>query len=170
MNERIHTLLEGRRTRMARGLGRPLALPQGHDSTLPEATRAHLVEEAENLYWNELEWEAVTAEEETEPGPLVQLTFPGLLAFIRGLLLQEAMPDALARAEPRPEVAEEVAHFLARRVVELEALLAAGDADEPERVGRDLALTDGLLDHVLYEIHGLGSEDVEHLEAAQTGT
>lgn len=167
MNDRTNTLLEGRREKMARALGRPLTLPTGHDSPLEDDSRAHLLEEAEDLYWNEMEWEAVTAEEETVGGPLVQLTFPGVLAFVRGLLLEETMPDALAPAEPRPEVVEEVARFLARRIVELEEALAGGDVDEPVRLRTELALTDGLLDHVLYELHGVSEEEVERLEAAE---
>lgn len=167
MNDRTNTLLEGRRKSMARALGRPLTTPRGHEAPLDAEARTHLVEEAEDLYWNELEWENVTAEEETEGGPLVQLTFPGLLAFVRGLLLEEAMPDSLAPAQPRPEVVEDVARFLARRVVEVEEALARGDVDEPERLRAELALTDGLLDHVLYRLHGLDEEEVEGLEAAQ---
>lgn len=166
MNDRVNTLLDGRREKMARALGRPLTRP-GTGSPPDRAARAHLVEEAEDLYWNELEWENVTAEEETGGGPLVELTFPGLLAFVRGLLLEEAMPDSLAPAQPRPEVAEDVARFLASRVLELEEALAGGEVDEPERLRGELALTDHLIDHVLYRIHGLGPEDVERLEAAQ---
>lgn len=167
MNDRVNTLLEGRREKMARALGRSLTLPTGHASPLDADARAHLEEEAEDLYWNELEWENVTAEEATEGGPLVQLTFPGLLAFIRGLLLKEAMSDALAPAEPRPEVAEDVVRFLARRVVELEEALAGGEVDEPERLRAELTLTDRLIDHVLYLLHELDEEDVERLEGAQ---
>ncbi|HSR41524.1 MAG TPA: hypothetical protein VLL48_05125 [Longimicrobiales bacterium] len=167
MNDRVKTLLEGRREKMARSLGRPMTLPRGHESPLEADARAHLLEDAEDLYWNELEWENITAEEETAGGPLVQLTFPGLLAFVRGLLLEQTMPDALAPAEPRPEVVEEVARFLARRVVELEEALSAGDVEEPDRVRAELTLTDGLIDHVLYELHDVTDDEIERLEAAQ---
>ena len=50
-----------------------------------------LREEAEDLYWNELEWEHITDEEALEEGPLTTLTFPGFLAYVRGLLLREVM-------------------------------------------------------------------------------
>lgn len=167
MTDRVTTLLEGRRERMARVLAHPLATPRAADTPLTEGARAHMLDEAEDLYWNELEWENITAEEETVGGPVVQLTFPGLLAFVRGLLLAEVMPDALAPAEPRPGVVEEVLRFLARRVVELEELLAEGGADEPERIRAELALTDRVIDQILYAFHGLDEGEIERLEVAQ---
>ena len=168
MDARVNTLLQGRRERMSRVLGRPLVAPgTGRSSDASSDAREHMLEDARDLYWNELEWEQITAEEETVGGPIVQLTFPGLLAYVRGLLLTETMPDALAPAEPRPEVVEDVARFLAGRVVEVEEVLAGSDAEEPERLRAELALTDGLIDHVLYELYSLGDDEVELLEGAR---
>lgn len=168
MDARVKTLLQGRRERMSRVLGRPLvAAETGSSSEVSSDAREHLLEDARDLYWNELEWEQITAEEETIGGPIVQLTFPGLLAYVRGLLLTETMPDALAPAEPRPEVVEEIARFLAGRVVEVEEVLSKSDAEEPERLRAELALTDGLIDHVLYELFSLRGDDIELLEGAR---
>jgi hypothetical protein len=167
MDARVKTLLQGRRERMSRVLGRPLPSSSWDGSGASKDANTHLLEDAEDLYWNELEWEHITAEEETVGGPIVQLTFPGLLALVRGLLLTETMPDALAPAEPRPDLVEEITYFLAGRVVELEEGLAASEPEEPERLQAELALTDGLIDHVLYELHSLAPEEVERLEGAR---
>jgi hypothetical protein len=167
MDARVKTLLQGRRERMFRVLGRPLPSSDSDGSGASKDTTKHLLEDAKDLYWNELEWERITAEEDTVGGPIVQLTFPGLLAFVRGLLLTETMPDALAPAEPRPDVVEDITYFLAGRVVELEEGLAASEPEEPERLRAELALTDGLIDHVLYEFHSLAPEEVERLEEAR---
>lgn len=167
MTHRPATLVQGRRERLARSLGRPLATPRADDSPLAEGARRHLLEEAEDLYWNELEWEHITEEEATDGPPLAELTFPGLLAFVRGLLLTETNPDALAPAEPRPQVVDDVMMFLARRVLELEEKLAAPNTDEEERVRGELVMTDRLLDLVLYRYHGLDPDEVERVEAAR---
>ena len=131
----------------------------------PEA-RAYLLEEAQNLYWNDLEWERITDEEALEQGPIAQLAFPGFLAFIRGLLLHEVMPDSQAPASPRPQVVEDVLSFLARRVVELEDELAGAEPEEAESMRAELGLTSQLVDLVLYQFHGVGPKDVERIEAA----
>lgn len=165
-SDRVTTLLGGRRERMQRALLRPLATPDPGDADplTPEA-REHLLEDARDLYWNEMEWERITEEEATDGAPLLTLVFPGLLAFVRGLLLRKALPDAKARAAPRPEVVQDLLRFLAGRVLDLEEALSRGGADEPERLRGELDLTDRLVDHVLYEYHGLTPEDVERLEA-----
>lgn len=165
-NDRVNTLILGRRERIQRALGRPLPGPAaGSEEPLDEDARAHLMEDAQELYWNEMEWERITEEESTDGVPLVTLVFPGFFAFVRGLLLQETMPDAMAPAQPRPEVVEEIVRFLARRVLELEEELSTGEPDEPERLRGELFLTDHLIDHLLYEYHGLTREDVERIEA-----
>ena len=169
MTNRASTLLEARRERLERILGRPLGSPEnGSDEPLTPEARVYLRNEAESLYWNDLEWEHITDEEALEEGPITQLTFPGFLAFIRGLLLQEVMPDSKAPATPRPQVVEDVLSFLSRRVVELEDGLAQPDeaGDEAEKLRAELEMTSHLVDLVLYLFHDVAPEDVERIEAA----
>jgi hypothetical protein len=167
MTDRVATLIRGRRDRLARLLGHPLRTPHQDESPLTSDSRQHLFEEAEDLYWNELEWEHLTEEEATEGSPpLSELTFPGLLAFVRGLLLTHVNPDALAPAEPRPQVVDDVLGFLARRVLGLEEKLA-GEVDDEARLRGELVMTDRLLDLVLYRYHGLTDDEVERVETVR---
>lgn len=171
MTGRAKTILTGRRERMERILDRKLKPPTaGADEPLPDETRQHLMSEAEDLYWNELEWEHITDEEALEDGPIVELTFPGLLAYMRGLLLSEVMPDALSPANPRPQVVNDFMGFLADRVVEIEETLDADDAAEPGKMKRELEMTSGLIDRVLYLYHDLSEEEIEFVETAQAST
>lgn len=171
MTGRASTLIVGRRERLERILGRSLEAPTaGADEPLPEDTRKYLLSEAQDLYWNELEWEHITDEEALEEGPLAELTFPGLLAYVRGLLLSEVMPDALSPANPRPRVVADLLGFLADRVVALEDGLAAPDEDESAKLRAELDMTSHLIDQVLYLYHGLEEGDIERVEAAQAST
>jgi hypothetical protein len=155
-------LVRLRRARLERTIGRSLRKPEADDSPLPEAQRRYLLDEARELYWNDLEWENVTGEEELEGGPLTQLTFPGVLAYVRGLLLTEVQSDSLAGAAPRPQVVDDLLEFLAGRVIELENGIATPgtDGDDPERQRTDLDMTSALLDQVLMLYHGVSPEDV----------
>lgn len=167
MTDRASTLIGGRRERLERVLERSLGPPMtGPTGPLSGENREYLQGEAVDLYWNELEWEHITDEEALEQGPLASLTFPGFLAYIRGLLLHEVMPDSLSPANPRPQVVEDLLGFLARRVVELEDGLADPQAAEGDRLRTELELTSGLIDQVLYLYHELGVEDIERVEAA----
>lgn len=169
MNDRTATLLQGRRERMGRLLGRSLPQPESDDSPLSEEKREHLLEDGRDLYWNELEWEHLTEEEAVDHGePLIELMFPGLLAYVRGLLLTRVNPDALAPAQPRPEVVDDLLSFLAGRVVELEEELASDVGEERERLRAELKVTNRLIELVLYLYHGLSQEDIHLLETAGT--
>jgi hypothetical protein len=146
---RLHpeVFLARRRARLEHLLQHPLVAPR--PSGISEDRRQFLREEAEELYWNELEWEKLTSEEMRRGGSeLVELAFPGFLAFINGLLLKEVNRDSLAPASPRPEVVEDVLLFLARRYLEL--LTATAPAERLER-----EMTERLIDLVLYRLHGL---------------
>lgn len=170
MTDRVSTLLGGRRERLERQLGRALEAPRtGPRSPLPEKVRSFLREEAEDLYWNELEWENITDEESLEGGPLTELAFPGFLAFVRGLLLTEVMPDSKAPASPRPEVVEDILAFLSARVVELEDGLASPRPDGEDRMRLELEMTSRLVDLVLYRYHQLTPQEVERVETARSG-
>jgi hypothetical protein len=167
MTGRAGTLLMGRRERMERILGRSLGQPEaGAKEPLPEETRTYLLSEAQDLYWNELEWENITDEEALDEGPVAEFTFPGLLAYVRGLLLSEVMPDSLSPANPRPRVVADLLEFLAGRVVELEDGLTAPDVAEADRMRAELDMTSDVIDRVLYLYHELGEADVERVEGA----
>ena len=169
MSDRATTLLEGRREKLERALGRPLAVPEpARGADLSESEREHLRNAATDLYLNELAWENITDEEQVEGEPLAELAFPGFLAFIQGLLLEQVMPDSLAPANPRPEIVEDVVRFLAERVVALQdGLGGSGDGDAEEEA-RDLAVTDRLIDLVLFRLHGVDPADAEGFrDAAQ---
>ena len=162
MSDRATTLLKGRREKLERALGRPLAVPEpARGADLSESEQEHLRNAATDLYLNELAWENITDEEQVEGEPLAELAFPGFLAFIQGLLLEQVMPDSLAPANPRPEIVEDVVRFLAERVVALQdGLGGSGDGDAEEEA-RDLAVTDRLIDLVLFRLHGVDPADAE---------
>ena len=171
MNDRATTLLNGRREQMERILGRELGPPRtGPQAPLADQVRTFLREEAEDLYWNELEWEHITDEESLEGGPLTELAFPGFLAFIRGLLLSEVMPDALAPAQPRPQVVQDVLAFLCARVVELEDGSSEAEGDDLTQLQTELSMTGRLVDLVLYLYHELSADEVDQVEAARRAT
>ncbi|HSH44736.1 MAG TPA: hypothetical protein VK966_02715, partial [Longimicrobiales bacterium] len=153
--------VEQRRQRLSYLIQRKLERPRD-SGDLAEDRRRFLLEEAQELYWNELSWEQVTAEEGLGDTGLVEFTFPGFLAFVEGLLLREVMPDSLAPAHPRPEVVGDILEFLGARCVELDA------SDEESRVEREV--TTRLIDLVLYRLHDVPVEEVERLEEeAPTG-
>lgn len=145
---RPDVFLSRRRARLEHLLQHPLVPPRP-SGDLSEDSRSYLREEAEELYWNELEWEKLTSEEMRSGGSeLVELAFPGFLAFIDGLLLKEVNRDSLAPASPRPEVVEDVLLFLARRCLEL-----LQETEPQPRLEREM--TERLVDLVLYRLHGL---------------
>jgi hypothetical protein len=149
-------LVEARRQTLRHTVGRPLRTPEADGSPLPPDQRSYLLDEARELYWNDLEWENVTQEEALEGGPLTELTFPGVLAFVRGLLLTEVPRDSPVGPSPRPQVVEDFLEFLAQRLVELESQEEEGE----EASERELRMTSDLLDQVLLIYHGVSPEDV----------
>lgn len=172
MSDPSTRLLNERTRRLEEALGRPLPSPEdveSESSPLEPDKRSYLLEEAEDLYWNELEWERLTAEEHLDEGAIVELTFPGFLAFIRGLLLEEALPDTGIDAIPRPSVVKEVLRFLAYRAVELREEIEQGAEDEVA-AGSALTLTLSLIDVVLFRLHDLTGEEEERVaEALEAG-
>lgn len=155
---RLHPeiFLARRRARLEKLLQHPLVAPR--DSGASQETRTFLREEAEELYWNELEWEKLMAEEMSQGGSaLVELAFPGFLTFIDGLLLKEAGPDSPVPAHPRPEVVEELLLFLSRHCLELLP-------DESYEGRLELHMTERLIDLVLYRLHGLSTDGLDPFE------
>ncbi len=159
-------LLQARRKSLQQMTGRPLRQPEADGSPLPEERRQYLLGEAQDLYWNDLEWENVTGEEELEGGPLTELTFPGVLAYTRGLLLTEVPSDSPVGPAPRPQVVEEFLAFLAERVLTLQGRSGDGTKADPDA----LRMTSELLDQVLMVYHGVSPEDVGPLGPSEMMT
>lgn len=156
---RPDVFLARRRARLEHLLQHPLVPPRS--SGISEDKRSFLREEAEELYWNELEWERLTAEEMRAGGSeLVELAFPGFLAFVDGLLLKEVADDSLAPASPRPEVVEDVLLFLAQRHLEL-----LPETEPHLRLEREM--TERLIDLVLYRLHGLPVDAFDPFSASR---
>ncbi len=160
----VQELVESRRHRIQESVGRPLQVPEGtEDPPLTPQRRAFLLEELEELYWNDLEWENITEEERMEGGGLTELTFPGVLAMVDGLLLEEVPEDAATGPEPRPEVVQAFVEFLSRRVLELREAAAGEPSEEGDLAALELRMTEALLDRVLVAYHRVSPEDVEPL-------
>ena len=151
--------LARRRARLERILQHPLVPPR--ETGLSADARNFLREEAEELYWNELEWEKLTEEEMSAGGSeLVEFAFPGFLAFIDGLLLKQANKDSPVPASPRPEVVEDTLLFLSKRCLEL-----LPDNDPSALLDREM--TERLIDLVLYRLHGIAVDGVDRFELAR---
>jgi len=166
MADRESTLLSGRVKRIQQILGRELQPGPSFAEPLSERERAHLRETAEELYWNDLEWEKLTGEERLDEEFLTELAFPGFLAFVRGLLLEEVQPDSVAPPQPRPEVVADVLGFLSRRVVELEEDSAAQEGEDRDHREAELKMTNRLVDLVLYIYYRLDPTEGSRVEAA----
>ncbi|HUH11932.1 MAG TPA: hypothetical protein VMK65_02435 [Longimicrobiales bacterium] len=145
LDPRAERLLAEHRERLQRILQHPLRTPAGPPVSAERL--AHLCQQAEELYWNELAWEQLTGDE-GDHSRLVELMFPGLLAFVDGLLLRETNTDSAAPAMPRPAVVERILQFLAERSVR--ALEESGEEAEAERL-----VTGRLIDLVLYRLHSV---------------
>jgi hypothetical protein len=163
MNDPVTALLGSRRERLGQVLGRYLVPTLG--VAAPAHVRQHLLEEATELYWNELEWEHITGDAGDDA---IERCFAGLLSFVRGLLLRDAVPGSHTQGA-RPEVVEELLRFLAARVLELDESISTGQVDgEPEKVRRELEMTDRLLDLVLYRWLELSPQEAARAEAVRS--
>jgi hypothetical protein len=163
MNDAVTALLGSRRDRLGQVLGR-YPVPT-LSVAAPQHVRQHLLEEATELYWNELEWEHITHDAGDDA---IERCFAGLLSFVRGLLLRDAAPGT--HGDPaRPEVVEELLRFLAARVLDLDERISTGQVDgEPEKVRRELDMTDRLLDLVLYRWLELSPQEAARAEAVRS--
>lgn len=145
--------LARRRARLEKILQSPLVPPR--PSGITPDKRQFLREEAEELYWNELEWEKLTSEEMKEGGSeLVEFAFPGFLTFTDALLLKEVNADSPAPASPRPEVVEDILMFLSTRYLEL-----LPETEPQLKLERDM--TERLIDLVLYRLHGIAVDRIQ---------
>jgi hypothetical protein len=151
--------VELRRARLTEAVDRPLR-PLGEGAEPLDRDRADFLRrEAEELYWNELAWEELTDEELIGGGHLTELVFPGFLAFVDGLLLEQVTADSRAPARPHPDVVEELLVFLAERQLAFGSELERG-ADS-ERIVWARAMTARLVDLVLSRLYGLTAEELE---------
>jgi len=166
MADREQTLLEGRVKRIQQVLGRPLDVTWPSSATLPEKDRAYLQETAEEFYWNDLEWEKLTGEERVDEEFLTELAFPGFLAYVRGLLLEEVNPDSKVAASPNPAVVRSLLEFLVQRVVGFEEEAACCEGEEREHLKAELKMTSRLVDLVIYHLYKLTPAEVARVEAA----
>ncbi|HEX7118505.1 MAG TPA: hypothetical protein VF212_06955 [Longimicrobiales bacterium] len=151
-------LLAWRRGRLERLIGRRLDRPG--PSALPPERRRHLLDEARELYWNELSWEQLTAEERVDGSQRVERMFPGFLALVDGLL-QPAADGPAGCVARRAGVVEEILRFLAAQCVAPEDEDGVGDAPVAAE------LTARLLDLVLYRLHALSDDEIERAEIAR---
>ncbi len=169
MTDSIERELGRRKARMARLLERPLEMPEGDAAPLSPDRRAYFLEEARELYWNELEWENITGEERLDDGPFTEQAFPGFLAFVRGLLLRESIDERETPAEPHPAIVNEILGFLADRVVTLRAELGERDPEwDAEQSARELSMAEPLVDLVLALLYEVTPAERVRLERAAT--
>jgi len=156
--------VEQRRARICRLLGyTPEPVGLGAAPLSPELL-AHMRSEAEELYWNELVWEELTDEEAvTGGGHMTEMVFPGFLAFVNGLLLEEVAAGSRHVAVPHPDAVEEILTFLGERYAESTAELESG-ADS-QKVVWARQMTRHLIDLTLFRLYRLGRADQEMLEA-----
>jgi hypothetical protein len=158
--------VERRRARICAAAGRAAEPTAFRDVELLSPERLEFfVREAEELYWNELAWEELTDEEAiTGGGHLTELVFPGLLAFVEGLLVDKVPHDALAPARPHPDAVEAILQFLGERYASTTQELEAGVDSQKVVWGR--AMTARLIDLVLYRLYRLTPAEQEQVEAA----
>ncbi|SVB80667.1 uncharacterized protein METZ01_LOCUS233521, partial [marine metagenome] len=75
IRDRAGTLIRSRREHLERILGRRLQVPDGASHrALSDEAREYLREEAEALYWDDLDWERITDEDTLEIGAIKKLT------------------------------------------------------------------------------------------------
>ena len=167
MTDLVERELSRRKERMAHVLERPLRIRDGDSTPLTPDRRAYYLDEARELYWNELEWENITGEERLDDGAFTELAFPGFLAFVRGLLLRESIDEGSAPADPHPAIVEEILSFLAGRVVTLRTELREQEPEwDVEQSARELSMTEPLIDLVLALLYEVTPAERVRLEQA----
>ncbi|MDX1396742.1 MAG: hypothetical protein R3195_20345 [Gemmatimonadota bacterium] len=127
-----------------------------HPSSADE--RAHLFEEACELYWNELSWEEITEEELVGDEELTEMVFPGLLTLIDALLPRAANgePD---RSREHRDVAHDFLTWLGGQLIQLRSESPESE-DDRERLLRRRKVTDDLIDLIAFRVCGLNDEEI----------
>ncbi len=151
----VHERIRGIRKAVGRRLG------PGDIVLHPAAAevRQHLFEEACELYWNELSWEEITEEELVGDEEFTEMVFPGLLTLIDAFLpkSENGEPD---RDQEHRDVAHDFLEWLAARLVGLRIKTPESD-DERERVRRERAVTDDLIDLIAFRVCSLTNDEIE---------
>lgn len=161
VNSGVGSDIETRLAAMATVLGREM--PVRATERTPEDHRRHLLEEAQQLYENELAWEEETGEESMEEGAVVALVFPGALALIDALVTSHEASD-LGEGSPHRDVVAAFAGWLSERLFKLRSGEIRGSATDR---AKEADLTDRLIDLVLFRYCGLSAEDIEKIEASR---
>jgi len=156
-------LVEMRVQAIAERVQREVAPHPPVDQTSEEQHR-HLLEEARQLYENELTWEEESGEEYTESGALAELVFPGTLALIDALVTTHT-PNERGEGAQHRDVVVSFLDWLAWRLFKLRSgQMGKGATDRAKRVD----LTDRLIDLVLYRYCGLTGGEIERLDASRS--
>lgn len=127
-----------------------------------EESRDHLLREACELYWNELQWESTYSEETIGDEEFTEMVFPGLLSLLDALLptRENGEPD---RERERRDVIHDFLFWLGGRLVELRETTPVNPS-ERLRVRRQARMTANLMDLVIYRIYGLKDDEIDRLE------
>ncbi len=152
------TLITERMRGIRKAVGRRLS--PGDIVLRPAApeVRKHLLEEACELYWNELSWEEITDEELVGDEELTEMVFPGLLALIDAFLprARNGEPD---RDREHRDVAHDFLTWLAARLVELRVSAPESESDR-DRIRRQKTVTDELIDLIAFRLCSLTNEEI----------
>jgi hypothetical protein len=151
-------LVQERIRGIRKAVGRRLA---PGDIVLHPATadvRAHLFEEACELYWNELSWEEITEEELVGDDELTEMVFAGLLTLVDAFLPRAANgePD---RSREHRDVAHDFLTWVAAQLIELRSHAPESD-DDRQRMLRRRKVTDDLIDLIAFRVVGLTTEEI----------
>jgi hypothetical protein len=149
-------LVDERVREVARQIGRPLP-PHPAPVTSAPRTRDYLLDEARELYSNELRWEQETEEEQTASGELIEMVFPAFLALVDALVQRHG-----EEPETHRDVVLEILVWLAGRVITLRSRRPS-----PTPRVQEVLLADRLLDLVLYRYLELDPLEVETVDAGR---
>lgn len=151
-------LLEERLRGLRKAVGRHLGPVDVVVRPAKPSVRRHLLEEACELYWNELRWEEISDEERVGDTELTEMIFPGLLALIDAFLPQatSGSPD---RSREHRDVARDFLLWLAGRLVELKHA-SPKENGHRSRIRRELEITDELIDLVIFRVYSLTKGEI----------
>ncbi len=159
-NSGVQAEVEARLRSIAERVGRGV-LPHPPAERTPSDQHDHLLEEALQLYENELSWEEETGEESTEEGTVVALVFPGTLALVDALVTSHP-PSDRGEGGPHRDVVASFVDWLCARLRKLRSGQGRGSATDR---AKEVDMTDRLIDLVLYRYCGLSAQEIERLDA-----